>query len=200
MFLLGASGHAKVIIDILKAQGIAINGLFDDNPSCTDLKGYPFLGAIKKYNSKIDSLIISIGNNSIRKRIADEFISINFGTAIHPSAMVSDDVKVGNGTVIMHGAIVQSSAHIGNHCIINTSASVDHDCFIDNYVHISPNATLCGNASVGEGAQVGAGAVVVPGIKIGKWALVAAGAVVVRDVPDNAVVIGNPARLIKFLK
>jgi sugar O-acyltransferase (sialic acid O-acetyltransferase NeuD family) len=200
MFLLGASGHAKVIIDILKAQGVAIDGLFDDNPNCTDLKGYPFLGALKDYKKAIDSLIISIGNNSIRKRIAEDFQNIDYGTAIHPSAILSDDANIGNGTVIMHGAIVQSSVLVGNHCIINTSASIDHDCTIENYVHISPNATLCGNVTVCEGAQVGAGAVVVPGKRIGKWALVAAGAVVVRDVPDYALVIGNPARVIKILK
>ena len=109
-------------------------------------------------------------------------------------------IYLSDGTVVMQGAVVQSCARIGNHCIINTAASVDHDCVIEDYVHISPNATLCGGVTVGEGSQVGAGAVVIPGIKIGRWSLVAAGAVVMKDVPDNVLVLGNPARVIKRLK
>jgi sugar O-acyltransferase (sialic acid O-acetyltransferase NeuD family) len=97
----------------------------------------------------------------------------------------------------MQGAVIQSCVSIGKHCIINTTASVDHDCLLEDYVHISPNATLCGAVSVGEGSQVGAGAVVIPGIKIGKWSLVAAGAVVMKNVPDNVLVLGNPARVVK---
>jgi len=91
-------------------------------------------------------------------------------------------------------------AVIGKHCIINTAASVDHDCVIEDFVQISPHATLCGGVSVGEGSQVGAGAVVIPGIRIGRWSLVAAGAVVLRDVPDNVLVMGNPARVVKNLR
>ena len=81
--------------------------------------------------------------------------------------------------------------------IINTGAQVDHDCAIANFVHIAPGATLCGNVAVGEGALIGAGAVILPGKRIGDWAIVGAGAVVTRDVPNFAVVAGNPAKVIK---
>ena len=129
-----------------------------------------------------ESLIISIGSNSIRKRLAEKFNSVNFATAIHPSAIISPKSSVGVGSVVMQGGIIQSSAAVGRHCIINTAASVDHDCVVEDFVHISPHATLCGNVFVGEGSQVGAGAVVM------------------RDVPDNVLVMGNPARVVKRLR
>jgi len=176
MYLFGASGHAKVIIDSLKASGKQISGLFDDNPELKDLLGYKVFGPFDEIRLGDDELIISIGLNHIRKKIVEKLPkNIRYGNAIHPSSIISEYASLGEGTVVMQGAVIQSSVSIGKHCIINTAASVDHDCIIEDFVHISPNATLCGAVSVGEGSQVGAGAVVIPGIKIGKWSLVAAG-------------------------
>jgi sugar O-acyltransferase (sialic acid O-acetyltransferase NeuD family) len=198
MYLLGASGHAKVIIDSLKASGKQISGLFDDNPEVKELLGYNVFGSFDPIRLGDEELIISVGLNHIRKKIVEHLPGdICYGNAIHPSAIISEHASLGEGTVVMQGAVIQSSVSIGKHCIINTTASVDHDCLLEDYVHISPNATLCGAVSVGEGSQIGAGAVVIPGIKIGKWSLVAAGAVVMKDVPDNVLVLGNPARVVK---
>lgn len=198
MYLFGASGHAKVIIDSLKASGKQISGLFDDNPEVKELLEYSVYGSFDQDRLGDEELIISVGLNHIRKKIVEKLPeNTRYGKAIHPSAIISEYASLGEGTVVMQGAIIQSSGSIGRHCIINTAASVDHDCLIDDFVHISPNATLCGAVSVGEGSQVGAGAVVIPGIKIGKWSLVAAGAVVMKDVPDNVLVLGNPARVVK---
>ncbi len=193
MYLYGASGHAKVIIDILRANGIAVTALVDDNPNIDELCG------IEVLHNRVDlsPVIISIGANHIREHIAQK-LSGPFATAAHPSAIVSAQASIGQGTVVMQGAVVQSEAKIGNHCIINTSSSVDHECQIEDYVHISPGATLCGNVTVGRGSWIGAGATVIPGIQIGRWATVGAGATVVRDVPDYAVVAGVPAKIIKY--
>lgn len=200
MYLYGASGHAKVIIDSLKASGKQISGLFDDNPEVKELLEYYVFGSFDKIRLGDEELIISVGLNHIRKKIVEKLPeNTRYGNAIHPSAIISEFASIGEGTVVMQGAVIQSSVSIGKHCIINTTASVDHDCIIDDYVHISPNATLCGAVSVGEGSQVGAGAVVIPGLKIGMWSLVAAGAVVMNDVPDNVLVLGNPARVVKTI-
>ena len=192
MYLYGASGHAKVIIDILRANQIEINGLVDDNPNVQELLGISVL----HQSNGLSHFIISIGNNQIRKTIAEQ-LKTSFGKAIHPSAIISPNSLIDEGTVVMQGAIVQSCATIGKHCIINTGASVDHECVIEDYVHISPHATLCGNVHVGEGSWVAAGSVVLPGVKIGKWSVIGAGSVVAKDIPDGVLAVGNRCRVLK---
>lgn len=196
MYLYGASGHAKVIIDILKSQNINPEGLFDDNLAINELIGYPVFHKLKK---NIE-LIISIGDNKIRKKIADNISDIHYTKAIHSSAIVSEFSTIDIGTVVMQGAIVQSSSKIGQHCIINTGASVDHDCNIRDYVHISPHATLCGNVTIGEGSWIGAGTTIIPGVKIGKWSVIGAGSVVTKDISDNVLAVGNRCKVIKDLR
>ena len=193
MYLYGASGHAKVIIDILKSQNKEISGLIDDNEFINEMLSYPVYHELDKNFS----YIVSIGDNKTRKKIVDKLSDVHFETAIHEAAIVSENAQIEEGTVVMPGCIIQSCSHIGRHCIVNTGASVDHDCVLGDYVHVSPHATLCGNVTVGEGTWIGAGAIIVPGIKIGKWSVVGAGAVVTKDIPDNVVAVGNPARILR---
>lgn len=192
MYLYGASGHAKVIADIFRSNDIEVQGLFDDNPNIKELIGLP----VERTSELKGPLVISIGNNSIRKKIA-ESISIPFAIGVDRSAIVSKSVIIGDGTVVMQGAIIQACATIGEHAIVNTAVSIDHDCEIGDYVHISPNATLCGNVKVGEGTHVGAGSVIIQGIKIGAWSVIGAGSVVVSDIPDGVLAYGNPCRIIR---
>lgn len=192
MYLYGASGHAKVIIEILEMIGKPIAGLFDDNEAVTSLLGYKVVRLQENADKEHNELIISIGNNSIRKKLALT-LKGKFSTAIHPGANISRRAVIEEGTVVMAGGTINADARIGKHCIINSNASVDHDCVLGDYVHVSPNAVLCGNVTVGEGAHIGAGATVIPGIKIGSWAVIGAGAVVVKDIQEGVTVMGNPA-------
>ncbi len=194
MYLYGASGHAKVIIDILLACGNSIDGLIDDNQNINSLLDYPV------YHNKFDysPIIVCIGNNSVRKSIVEKLVG-EFGTAIHPSAIISPNAYVDVGTVVMPGAIINSGTSIGKHCILNTCVSIDHECTIEDYVHISPHATLCGNVKVGEGSWIGAGAVVIQGVEIGKWSQIGAGSVVTKNIPDNVLAYGNNCKVIKKL-
>lgn len=196
MYLYGASGHAKVIIDILISQGIKVKGLVDDNETISELLGYPVFHSKSNY----EPIIISIGDNTIRKKVHDKISDSVFGTAIHTSSVISPQCTIEEGTVIMQGAIVQSTSKIGKHVIINTGASVDHDCIVEDFVHISPHATLCGNVSIGEGSWVGAGTIVIPGVKIGKWCVIGAGSVVAKDIPDYSLAVGNRCKIVKQLK
>lgn len=192
MYLYGASGHAKVIMDILAAQGIEVEGLVDDNPELEELMGVPVLHSAEG----LSPLIISIGGNAIRKKIA-EGLSCRFGKAIHPTAIVSPHAEIGDGSVVMQGAIVQACATMGRHCIVNTGTGVDHECRLGDYVHVSPHATLCGNVHVGEGTWIGAGATVIQGVHIGRWSVIGAGSVVTKDIPDGVIAVGNKCHIIK---
>lgn len=194
--LFGASGHAKVVMDIIEAQGDCIGVLFDDAPQCNDIHGKK----VCKTSDNIISepLIISIGANIVRKKISIKYAKIRYAKALHPNATISRHATISEGTVIMQGVIIQSDSQIGRHCIINTGATIDHECVIGDFVHVSPNATLCGNVHVGEGAWIGAGATVIPGIKIGKWSVIGAGSVVICDIPDGAIAFGNPCKVKRF--
>jgi sugar O-acyltransferase (sialic acid O-acetyltransferase NeuD family) len=120
---------------------------------------------------------------------------IEVPVVVHPSAFVAPDGLLGRGTQVLAQSAVCAEARLGEACIINTLAGVDHDCVLGDGVHIGPGATLCGAVSVGDFTLIAAGAVVLPRIRIGRNVLVGAGAVVTKDVPDDVVVYGNPARI-----
>lgn len=192
--LFGASGHAKVIMDIITAQGNEVGCLYDDNPHYGEIHGRQVYKAVD--TEVTGPLIISIGSCRVRKLIAERY-DVAYATAIHPKSIISASAKIGDGTVVMPGAIINSDVEIGQHCIINTKASVDHECRIGDYVHIAPGSTLSGNVEVGACSWIGVGACVKQGIKIGKNCMIGAGAVVVKDIPDNVIAYGNPCRVIK---
>lgn len=194
MYLFGASGHGKVVAETAESAGIEISGFIDDNPTIEKIWNYQ---VIRELPSSSQSLFLSVGNNKTRKLLAHRFSHLDFPTIIHSSSSLSDRTKIGSGTVVMSGVSVNADVKIGQHCILNTNSSVDHDCLIADFVHISPNVALAGNVEIGEGAHIGIGACVIQGVKIGKWAVVGAGAVIIRDVPDFAVVVGNPGKIIK---
>ena len=194
MYLFGASGHGKVVADIATTAGIEIIAFIDQDISKRECYGLP---VINKISEEVNKVVISIGNNQIRKKIAEELNNVNFISLIHPKAIISNSVKIKPGTVMMGGVVINADTTIGKHCIINTNASVDHDCVVEDFVHISPNAALAGNVAVGEGSHIGIGAAVIQGIKIGKWCVIGAGAVIIHDIPDYSVVVGNPGRIIK---
>lgn len=200
MHIIGASGHAKVIVEILKLNNNSISGVWDDNVKLKRFLDFEINGNIAGFkNVNHAPTLIAIGNNKVRKSIAEQIISA-FGIALHPSCVVSSSSILGEGTVVMSNASINAGCKIGKHVIINTNASVDHDCEIDDFVHISPQVGLAGNVQVGEGTHIGIGACVIPGIIIGRWATIGAGAVVLKNIPDYAVVVGNPARIIKTIQ
>lgn len=197
MLLYGAGGHAKVVIDCLLSNRMKNIVLFDDNESITDLNGIKVVGKYIKEYMPDEQLIISIGDNHIRYNVFKK-IHHHFGYVFHPSALIAEKVNIGEGTVVFHNSVIQCDASVGRHCIINTSSIIEHDCRLDDFVHVSPNATINGDVALGFGTHIGASAVVIPGVKIGDWVTIGAGAVVINDVPDGAVVVGNPAKIIKY--
>lgn len=196
MNIYGASGHGKVILDIIESVSSEIDFVIDDNPEVKEFAGKSVIHKLTPEVLKSET-VFAVGQNHIRKKLAETFKGPVASALVHSSAALSDSVELGNGTVVMANAVINASAIAGRHCIINTAAVVEHDVNLADFVHISPGAVITGNVSVGEGTHIGAGAVVIPGIKIGKWVSVGAGAVIIRDIPDFAVVVGNPGKIIK---
>lgn len=195
MYLYGASGHGKVIKDILEAQGRKVDGFVDDNINIQELSGLPVLHSA----DKADEVIVSIGVNNARKRVAERLVQVVADAAIHPLATIAESVSIDKGSVVMAGAVINADAKVGKHAIVNTGATIDHECLISDYVHIAPGAHLCGQVNVGEGTLVGVGSSVIPCVRIGKWCVIGAGSVVVNDIPDGYLAYGNPCKLIKHV-
>ena len=201
VIIIGAGGHAKVIADIIYKSGDNLIGFLDDNLANKGKEiylGKKVLGTtkdIENYNKNY--FIIGIGNNSIRKKINNEN-NLKLYTAIHPSAIIAQDVKIGTGSVIMAGVVINPGTVIGKNCIINTCSSLDHDNLLEDYVHISPGAHLAGTVTIKEGTWICTGAIVKNNITIGKNNIIGAGGVVIKDIiEENGTYIGVPARRIK---
>lgn len=198
LFVLGAGGHAKVVIATLEAAGFDIAGVLDDTVERHGslVLGRKILGSIASESGKGHSGVIAVGSNKGRKNIATTH-SFTWLSVVHPAATVHTSVKVGPGTVIFAGAMVQPEARLGSHVILNTACSVDHDCQIADFCHVAPGARLAGGVTLDEGCLVGIGAAVLPRLTMGSWSILGGGAALVRDLPSRVTAVGLPARIIK---
>ena len=205
LIVVGAGGHARVLVSTLLQLGRRVSGVVDPDRSRTELLGIPYLGdddAISRYDQAEVLLINGIGSvASIANRLrVYEFFRKRgycFASVIHPGAIIAPEVQLADGVQIMAGAILQTGSVVEEDCIINTGARVDHDCVIRAHAHVAPGAVLSGSVHVGARAHVGVGAVVIQGVLIGSDSIVGAGAVVLSDVPESCTVVGVPARPIQ---
>ncbi|MDP2340168.1 MAG: NeuD/PglB/VioB family sugar acetyltransferase [Deltaproteobacteria bacterium] len=195
VYVVGAGGHAKVIVALIEARGDSVGGVFDGDVARVGsmVLGHrvQWLGDLK--DREVD-VVVAVGGNRARQRVVGELKGHRFAALVHPHAWVAPSARLLPGSVVFAGAVVQPDAVVGAHAIVNTAASIDHDCVLGDFVHIAPGSHLAGNVDVGEGAFLGVGVSVIPGRKIGAWATVGAGAVVVVDVSADVVVKGVPAR------
>lgn len=195
--VLGAGGHAKVVIGTLQEAGYTVEAVYDDH---TDLLGRMVLGVpVKGRLADVEpgmQGIVAIGSNRIRQMIVAQLPGVEWMTVIHPKAYVHNSVQIGPGTVVFAGAIIQPDVRLGAHVIVNTGATIDHDCTIDSYAHIAPGVNLAGEVMVGERAFIGIGSTAIPRRRIGARATVGAGSVVIGNISDDSTVAGVPARAI----
>jgi sugar O-acyltransferase (sialic acid O-acetyltransferase NeuD family) len=201
VIILGAGGHAKVLIDVLKLCKVQILG-YTDPQKFEPILGIPRIGddeEILNYDPSCIELVNgigSIGNNRLRKALFSKFKENGyvFRSVIHPKAIVAADAQLSEGVQIMAGAVVQPGCVIGHNTIINTMVSIDHDCRIGNHVHIAPGATLSGHVMIEDDVHIGTGANVIQGIKIGNNSLIGAGSLVIHNIQPNQKVMGVPGK------
>lgn len=195
--IIGASGHGKVVADIIERSGDCVVGFLDDNTSLSEkFVGFPVLGKIDDYKKYKDvKFVVAIGNAVIREKIVNKLNDVIWYTAIHPAAVISSlDTEIREGAVIMANAVVNAGAVIGKHCIINTGAVVEHDNRLADYVHVSVGAKLAGTVSVGKSTWIGIGASVSNNLSICEGCMIGAGAVVVKDIDEAGTYVGVPAK------
>jgi acetyltransferase EpsM len=201
--IIGNGGHSKVVSDIVRSnKENEIVAYLDDKYETVKLQENHLYGPIFTASNMTEcfaglKFIIAIGNNLIRKTIAENLGLPEecYATLIHKSAVVSPRAEIGMGTVIMPNAVINADAKIGRHVIINTGSVVEHDCMVGDFVHVSPHAAITGGVIVEEGAHIGAGAAVIPNITIGEWSVIGAGATVISDIPSYWTAVGTPARV-----
>lgn len=191
LIIIGAGGHGKVVADIAAKIGYTDICFADDHAEGQCL-GFPILGGtahLEAWNDGATDFVIGIGNNAVRKKIAEEY-DINWVRLVHPSAQIGLQASIGRGTVVMAGAVINTCASVGEHCIINTRAVVEHDDRIGNYVHLSPGVTLSGTVTVGECTWLGTGTSVINNVDICANVTVGVGSVVIRSIQKEGIYYG----------
>jgi UDP-perosamine 4-acetyltransferase len=208
--IIGAGGHARVLLDTLLSTKHTVIGLTDpqqqDTLAAHLLFNHPLLGSdeIVLQHSPDNVLLCNglgmiPGPNLHRRMFIYQYFrtcGYTFPTIVHPSAILAGNVDLKEGTQIMAGSVIQTGAVIGENTIINTRVTVDHDAIIGNHVHLAPGTTVSGDVSIGNHSFVGAGSTIIQGVNIAENCIVAAGSVIIRDIPEGAKVIGVPARII----
>jgi sugar O-acyltransferase (sialic acid O-acetyltransferase NeuD family) len=198
--IIGYSGHAYVIVDILLSSGRLVTSYCDQSEKQANPYHLQYLGSESEVIKKLKKFdyFICVGHNGIREKVQMQMSHFlgNPINAIHPSAVISSSVRMGDGVMIAANATLNPLVELGRGVICNTSSSIDHECIIGDFAHIAPGAVLCGNVKVGKSSFVGANAVIRQGITIGNNVMVGAGTVVVKDIPDNTTVVGNPQKIL----
>lgn len=209
--LFGGGPHIAYCIEIIEKENkYKIIGLTDTNSSIGDIiLGYPVIGSqnelvklVEEY--KIDAGLISIGDNYSRNIVYDcvkgQIPDFEFINAIHPSVIIGKNVKIGFGVVIMAGCIINTNARIGNFGFLATGAQLEHDCCMEDYSSLSAGSVTGGKVRIGKYSAITMGVIVLDRINIGENVVVGSGSLVTKDIPDNVLVYGHPAKIIRTRK
>jgi len=205
--VLGGGGHAAVLIESLRASGLdVVRAILDQNQYLwgKELLGIPILGGDALLPTLVekgaDCFVVGVGmidNSRTRRRLYEYGLSLHLEplSVVHPTAFISPSARLGKGCQLLAHSIVNTRAVLGNNVIINSGAIVEHDCVLGDHAHMATGALISGGVEIGSGTIIGLGASVLQGVRIGKESIIGAGAAVVKDVPDNVVAMGVPARL-----
>ena len=213
LIILGTGGNC---IDILDAAYEINNstphttykclGFLDDNKQNwgKDIHGVPVLGPLNMAHKYKDCLFVfGIGSQSNfwrRQEILGQtgLPPDRFETIIHPTATVSKMSRIGMGTVVFQNVTITSNVSIGNHVLLLPNTVVSHDCVIGDYTCVTGGVCISGEVEVGDSCYLGTNSTIREGVRIGNYCLIGMGSVVLDDAEDNAVMVGNPAKLLRI--
>ncbi len=200
--IVGAGGQGRVVLEALRSSGIETEIAFlDDNPELhgSSVLGAPVLGPLTQLEEFAGIVVLALGDNLLRLRIAQELAAqgARFGVAQHASAIVSPTASIGDGSVILPRAVVHTGAIVQQQVVVNTGAIVEHDCVLENGASVSPGVCMGGRARVGEGAFLSTGVTLAARAEVGAGAIVGAGAVVVGKIPRGMLAYGVPAKPVR---
>lgn len=204
--LLGAGGHAKVLLSLLQSIDADVKGVCDPalaRSGVQSWRGIKVLGgdeALEGLNPAQVVLVNGLGQvvgSDRRKQMYLELTARGFvfPPLLHSAAWVDASVVLEAGAQVMAGAVIQPDSVIGANTIVNTGARIDHDCIIGAHVHVAPTAVLCGGVRVASGAFIGAGSTTIQGITIGEDAVVAAGSTLARNLQARHLVVSSPMQI-----
>lgn len=196
VILIGAGGHGKSLISLLRSMGIEVTAIFDDDPATwgKEVLGVLVLGHTAELEPQCSTpVVLGLGSNVARKRVAERLASLTWATVVHPSAYVAASAQIGAGSVVCPFAVIGAETFLGAHVIVSAHCTIGHDTRVGDYAQAAPGVQVAGGSTVGEGALLGIGSVVCPQVTIGEWATLAAGAVAARHVPPGCTAYGMPA-------
>lgn len=209
--VIGSSGHAKVIIDIVQQEGkYNIAGVLDQMRVVGEQTlGYPILGKdedlpelVKPH--AIKGAIVAIGDNFLRSKVATRIKKLcpklMFVSAIHPKASIATNVSIGEGTVVMAGGAINSCSSVGRFCILNTNCVLEHDSVMEDFASLAPGAITGGNCRIGQYSAISIGAVLVDRVHVGEQTIVGAGSLVMKPIDSFVIAYGTPAKAIRNRK
>ncbi len=192
LFVFGAGGHARCVVDALRQLNMAPEAIIVDAPEASHFEGIPIISAVPAGCSQFD-FVVAVGACDVRALKFKLLLGLGGSpsTVIHPRAYVSPAATIGEGSVVLPLACVDVGARVGKNSIINVGAAISHDCEIGDHVHVAVNATVCGGVKVESGAWVGAGASLLQGVKIGKDCVIGMGATILSDISPSSTVVNN---------
>ena len=203
IIVVGGGGFAKEVIWLAEDCGYKVVGVLDDDQSMRGKKvlGIDVLGSVSQWHKYAQyEFVLAIGSPKTRHLVFNKMIvggQVNFTTLIHPNVIISNHVTIGAGCIICAGCILTVDIKLGQHCILNLNSTVGHDSIFGDFVTIAPIVAISGNVNLGDYTEIGTGSSIRQGVKVHKGAMLGMGGVLTKDIPENAIFVGNPARELK---
>jgi sugar O-acyltransferase (sialic acid O-acetyltransferase NeuD family) len=202
--IIGAGGHAVSVANVALSAGFTISHFIDKNKQGLYLFGHRIIGHLNELdNAENFSFAIAVGDNAVRERIYKDLVlampNLHFPPLVH-SSVISFVAEIGEGTVVMPKAIIGPNSKVGKFCLINTQASLDHDCVMFDFSSLAPAAVTGGTVTIGLRSAVSIGAIIKQGLIIGDDCVVGANSYLNKDLPNNQVAYGTPAKAVRARK